>query len=181
MFHTTFHRLGAAFAVLALLFAACGDDDDTASESVDLDEVGEAFDPSDADGAQEAVNAAESAGFISGDCADALGAFIGAQADLASGFTAMGGGSAEADYDAFADGVRQLADRAPDEIASEFEVWAEALSTFFEGLADIDFTPGQGFDEATMEQFQALNDAIDTEEFDQAQDAIGDWFDANCQ
>lgn len=181
-------RLGAIVSAGALVFAACGDDDDlgdfgdlSSEDAGDIQDALDDIDPSDVNDFDDAVNAAESAGIISGDCADAVSAYLSALGNMSSGFAALGGGApGDVDYEAFTAGVQALADQAPSELEDEFEVWSQTLTQFFAGLSEIEFTPGQAPDQATIEQFEVLGEVIDTEEFNAANDAIGDWFDENC-
>jgi len=180
-----FLRLLAVLFSVALVAAACGDDDsDVAADGGDettQDEGSTAgTDDSDTDqGGSEATGDAASGDLpdsvFSEDCQEAYAAFVGVQAQYGAAFTGQTEGLAEAqaDFDA-------LVEAAPDDVKDAFETFAAEMEKVTDALADIGM---DGTSEPTAEQMAQLfqmADTIDEEAFEQSSNEIAAYFDEVC-
>ena len=99
---------------------------------------------------------------------------------------AFGGGGTNADGLAFsADYFQAFADRAPDEIRDDMQVFADAFREFFAALdeLDIDFTDPSSMaalDAAAIEKLEAATAMMDTAEVRQAGENIEKFFEREC-
>jgi hypothetical protein len=162
------------FVAVAVLMASCGDDSDSSSPDTVAEAAGAPDDGGSDDGSPSDVGE-----FFTGDCAEALGAYNGALASAGAAFT-PGGVATPEDTAELLDGV---AEAAPEEIADDFAVLAEAYGEFAQALADagVDFNdPASLQDPEAIAALQSLGDIFNEQELNQASDNIQAWFDANC-
>lgn len=168
-------RLVITIAVsLALVLGACGDDG--GSGDAETAQTSESADASaDGDVSPDDVSA-----FFSGDCRDAIAAFQSALASVGGAFT-PGGDTAGAEQTAAL--LSEIADEAPDEVADDFVVLADAYAEFARALADagVDFEDPSTFqDPDALAALSSVGEAFDDAEVTEAADNIEAWFDANC-
>jgi hypothetical protein len=192
-----FLRLLAVLFSVALIAAACGDDDSDADDSGETtqdegstagpDEAGtdETGDEGGTDEGGTEATGDEATGdaasgdlpdeFFSEDCQEVYNAFLGAQTQLSTAFTGQVGDieEAQASLDA-------LAENAPDEVADAFETWAAEMAVFFDALADIGF---DGSGQPTAEQMAQLgqvSDTVDEAALEEAGEEISVYFEDVC-
>ncbi len=104
---------------------------------------------------------------------------------MASQAAFAGGGTNSAGLEFTADYFQEFADRAPDEIRDDMQLFADAFSSFFETLEDmdIDFADPSTFAALSEEDIQELEAAaalMDTDEIEQATDNIAAFFEREC-
>lgn len=157
-------RLLAALMAGLLVFGACGSDSD--------DGGGTATDQPVGDG--------DTSGVFAAGCAEAVARFAEAQARVAEATGAALDGS-DVDFDEVTEQIRALADAAPDDIADDFQVYADQLIPFYEGLAEMDLQPDQPPTQEQAERFVELGDQLDNEALETATTNIQDWFENECQ
>ena len=87
----------------------------------------------------------------------------------------------ESDLSTVAAAWRAITDRAPGEIRGELRVMADAFIEMAEIFDDIDLSNPQAFaDPENQAAFEQLNDVFDTDRFNEASEAVDQWFDENC-
>ncbi len=183
-----FLRLLAALLALAMVAAACGDDDDADDQSGDettQDETGGTDTGGDGDEGGTAETGTEPDGdaasgdlpdeFFSEDCQDAYNSFLGAQTQLSSAFTGQAGDVEEAQA-----AIDALADNAPDEVADAFETWAAELSVYFDALADLGFDGSSQPTAEQMAQLGQLAETVDEAALEEAGEEISAYFEDVC-
>jgi hypothetical protein len=193
--------LAVLFAV-ALVAAACGDDDsdsdqsgdettqsDTGTDEGGTDEGGTeetgpdegSTDEADTDqGGTEPDGDAASDDlpdeFFSEDCQEVYNAFLGAQTQLSSAFTGQVGDIEEAQA-----GLDALAENAPDEVADAFETWAAEMSVFFDALAEIDLAPGGQPTAEQLGELVQISETVDEAALEEAGEEISAYFEEVCE
>lgn len=156
----------ALLAALALVLAACGDDD---AESV-------------ADAADDAETAAEDAAEdaidagLGGDCGF-LGKIAGTgfdeSLDPSAALTDPDAGDV---YGALAEQFREVAEAAPDEIEDALRTMADGFDEFGEAFEGVDFSDPASMD---PEKLEGLGEGFGAE-FEKAADEVEGWFTENC-
>lgn len=165
-------RLGAlAFsALLAAGLAACGDDDGGDGDA--LEDV-DATDEGDGGGDDEEPDLGELG--LEGECevfAEAALAFSGA----------FGGGDSDADFGTLADAMQAFADDAPDEIADDLEVLADAYREFDDALGDVDLSDPNAFTDPEVQAALAeAGEVFNDPEVVEANENVTAFTEANCQ
>lgn len=158
-----------AAAVLGLGLVACGGDDDEASDTTTTAEDG--------GGSDSGTTDADLSDFT-GECAAFAEAFAGAGAAIGSAFSGTGGD----DLEQVAEYFSEVADRLPDEISADFEVFAAAYADFASAMAeaDIDFNDPSSMDPETLSELEAISEAFDSAEVQEASTNIEAYMNANC-
>ncbi len=182
---SVFLRLLAALFALALVAAACGDDDsddqggdettqeDTGTAEADTAEAGTDEGVTEPDG--DAASGDLPDNFFSEDCQQAYDSFLEVQTQLGAAFTGQAG-----DIEAAKDSVEALADNAPDEVADAFETFAAEMGVFFDALADIDMTPGSQPTAEQMSQLIEISETVDEAALEEAGEEISAYFEDVC-
>ena len=151
--------------------AAAGDTSDGDSDSDD-DGDNSADVPPVTTGANSAA-AAAGANFLDSDCRFIVDGGISAGNFLTPNATGS--------FQNVADTWQEIADRAPGDIKDEMQTIAAALNDLAEGFEGVDLSnPASFTDPAVQQQLEQAGEAIDTDEFNAAQDAVEAWFDENC-
>jgi hypothetical protein len=164
----------AMAAVLGLGLVACGGDDSGGDASSDT----EATTTTEATGSDTDTTDLD-LGDFSGECADFAQSFAGAAAAVGSAFTGAPGD----DLSSVAEYFDAVADKVPEEIRDDFQVFADAYGEFAQALADadIDLSDPSKADPEAMAQLQALGEAFSAPEVQQASENIQAYVDSNCQ
>lgn len=189
-----FLRLLAVLFSVALIAAACGDDDsdadDTGTETTqdegsaadtdatDTDATGSDDTGSDDTGDEASGDAASGDlpdELFSEDCQEAYSAFIGVQAQFGAAFTGQTEGLAEAQAD-----FEAMVDAAPDDVKDAFETFSVEVEKLTDAIADIGLDGESVPTAEQMGELVALADSIDEEAFDQSSDEISAYFDDVC-
>jgi hypothetical protein len=164
----------AIAAVLSLGLVACGGDDSGEDASSDTDATTTtAATGSDTDTTELDL------GDFSGECADFAQAFAGAGAAFGSAFSGQGND----DLGTVAEYFDSVADKVPEEIRDDFQVFADAYGEFAQALADadIDLSDPSKVDPEAMSQLQALGEAFSAPEVQKASENIQAYVDSSCQ
>lgn len=156
--HPALHLLAA----LALLLAACGDDDSASNAE------------------QQAEDAISDR--LGGECGF-LAEFAGVMDDF-DPTSAMGsGGSIDFGefYGELADEFHEVADAAPDDIQDSFQVMADAVTSAAEQLegVELDTSDPQNMDPEALAALESLDESFG-EEFSDATQEVDDWIQENC-
>lgn len=98
---------------------------------------------------------------------------------------AFSGGSSAGGVEFTADYFQEFADRAPAEIRSDMQLFADAFGEFWETLEDLgfDYTDPQSMasmDQATIAELESAAALLDTDEVQQAADNIAAFFEREC-
>jgi hypothetical protein len=162
-------------AVLCLGLVACGGDDgDNASEGDgDVTTTTTEATGSDTDTTELDL------GDFTGECAEFAQAFAGAGAAIGSAFS----GTGDDDLGSVAEYFDTVAEKVPEEIRDDFQVFADAYGEFAQALADadIDLSDPSKADPEAMAQLEALGEAFSAPEVQQASENIQAYVDSNCQ
>ncbi len=187
---SVFLRLLAALLALALVAAACGDDDsddqsgdETSTAGTGTDEAGTAGTGTDETGTDEAGTEPDGDAasgdlpddFFSEDCQEAYDTFLAVNSKLGVAFTGETGDIEEARAS-----IDALADNAPDEVADAFETFAAEMGVFFDALADIDLTPGSQPTAEQMSQLIEISETVDEAALEEAGEEISAYFEDVC-
>lgn len=166
-------RLLALAVAGVVVLGACGNDDaDPASEASTTTTAGDDGSASGGDGGTGDLPPA--AAFGGGDCAAVALSF--AQA-LAGPAQALTGGPA--DFGPVIQGLTDVQDVAPGELAGPIGVIVEALEEFGELTEDLDIDP-QNPDPEAFEAFAQAAEQLFDEEYEAAAEQVEAWFDENC-
>ena len=161
----------AAIGVL-LLTAACGGGDDESAADTQAAATTESPAATDATDTTSDDDGDDDASFE--DSADCLQlARLGAQVS-----EAMSG--AGADTEKTEEFLNEFADKAPDEIADDFQVIADAYSKIAEALGDVDLASGETPGPEALEKLQKLSTELDQAELQEANTNITAWVTENC-
>lgn len=195
----TVRRLLTMFAVLALMLAACGGNDDSADdEAVGTTEAAQSDGDETEDDPQaepdpetpevEAAEdeAAEPVNDIPsdvdlGECGFLVD-FFGVWAEDESMMSSEDLFSGES-YAKWADALEQTAADAPAEIRSHFETMADAFGQVAESFDDlvIDFSDPEAYnDPEAVQALEEMSGIFEDPRFAEASDAIDGWMEANC-
>jgi hypothetical protein len=168
----------ALVAVLALLGAACGDDDDTGGEDV------QATDDGGGDGGTT-DDGGDGGGGTDGDFAQAIagmGGCSGAAAAVSAAIIAGFNPQAAEGIDESREQLEQLASSVPDDIQEDVELLNSYMQAYSDALAD--FSPEDYADPEAAQQigeaFDALEEEFPQEAMDEANDNISQWFSEEC-
>ena len=172
---------------LVLVLTACGDDGGSGGDaSGGGDPTGESSEPDSGTGGDaesgslpEVSLPNDLADLFSGDCADAIAAFQRALAESASAFVP----GQDVDLGDTAELLDEFAASAPDEIAEDFGLLADAFSQFAQAMSDagIDFSDPTTFqDPDLLNELESLTEAFDAPGYDEAAANVEDWFNNNC-
>jgi hypothetical protein len=182
---SVFLRLLAALLALALVAAACGDDDtddqsgdETSTAETGTDEAGTDEASTDEGGTEPDGDAASGDlpdDFFSEDCQEAYDTFLAVNSKLGAAFTGETGDIEEARAS-----IDALADNAPDEVADAFETFAAEMGVFFDALADIDLTPGSQPTAEQMSQLIEISETVDEAALEEAGEEISAYFEDVC-
>lgn len=161
-----FVRFSSLLVLLALVLAACGDDDTSTATADGGSDAGQ----------EEAERIAEDAiaGELGGECGF-LGEFAGGFEDAVDPGAAFGEDAGGA-YDRLAEQFAEVADAAPGEIQDAFRTLADGMSAAAEAFAGVDFSDPESID---PEAFAELEETFGPE-FEQASDDIEAWVTENC-
>ena len=156
-------------AVLGLGLVACGGGDD--DEAVDTTTT------EDGGGSDSGTTDVDLSDFT-GECAAFAEAFAGAGTAIGSAFSGTGGD----DLEQVADYFSEVADRLPDEISDDFEVFAAAYSDFASAMAeaDIDFSDPSSVDPDKLSELESISEAFSSAEVQEASANIEAYISANC-
>lgn len=194
----TVRRLLTMFAVLALMLAACGGNDDSADdEAVGTTEAAQSDgdetedDPqAEPDPETPEVEAAEDdddsvndipSDVDLGECGFLVD-FFGVWAEDESMMSSEDLFSGES-YAKWADALEQTAADAPAEIRSHFETMADAFGQVAESFDDlvIDFSDPEAYNDPEAAQaLEEMSGIFEDPRFAEASDAIDGWMEANC-
>lgn len=176
-------RLLALVAAVAVFVAACGDDDNVASNDDSSSET---------DGeSNETENRAEDA--VSDQFADQLGEKCGFLAEFVGvGFEGAFDPSAAMTGETFnfseafapiAKEFQEVAAAAPDEIQDAFQTMADGFDELVEQFEDVevDFSDPQNIDPEALEAFDSIDTAFDSDELNEASEEIEAWIGDNCE
>lgn len=157
----------AMAAVLGLGLVACGGGDDEASDPTTTE-----------DGGSDSGTTGADLSDFTGECAAFAEAFAGAGAAIGSAFSGTGGD----DLEQVAEYFSEVADRLPDEISDDFEVFAAAYADFASAMAeaDVDFNDPTSMDPDKLADLQAITEAFDSAEVQEASANIEAYMNANC-
>lgn len=172
----------APLVAIALLFTACGDDDDTTTATDDVADVAEETESDTVDdGASSDVDQDELAASM-GECG-----FLAAFATAFSEFdpTSMYSGEEATDFGQIfaplADATQEVAAAAPPEISDAFATLADGFSQVaaeLEGVV-LDLSDPEGMDPETMAKLESLDTAFGAE-YEAAAADIEAWMTENC-
>lgn len=185
------NKIFAPLIAVALLLAACGDDDDTSTATddtaVDVEEETEdtteeetEAETDDEDSDSDVDEDAIAAGM--GECGF-LTAFATAFEDFNP--TAMYGGEEATDFGQIfaplAQATQDVAEAAPDEIRDAFRTMADGFGAVAEELEGVvvNFADPQSMDPETMAKLESLDGAFG-DEFEAASEEIDAWMTENC-
>lgn len=164
-------RRFGALALSALLvtgLAACGDDDGGDGDA--LEDVG-------SDGGDDTTTTEGDDEPDLGDLGLAGECEVFAEAALAFG-AAFGGDDSEANFGDLADAMEAFADDAPDEIADDLSILADAYRDFDEALGDLDLSDPEAFSDPRFAEAGAVfSDPAVVE----ASENVTAFTEANCQ
>ena len=159
----------AVVLVLVLVGASCGGDSDTATDTDTVVTETEGIT------AEETTTdeTSDDGSFATGECSTLVTA-------AASVATAFSGTGVTAEADETQAQFEEFAENAPDEIADDLQVLAEAYEEYADALADVDIEPGQAPDAETLQEIQAAIASIDQVEVTEAAANVNAWTTANC-
>ncbi|HSP03222.1 MAG TPA: hypothetical protein VLR27_06950 [Acidimicrobiales bacterium] len=177
-------KIFAPLVAVALLFAACGDDDDTSTATDDTvaDETTETAteEETEDDGGSDVDEEAMAEGL--GECGFLTG-FATAFEDFDP--TAMYGGEEATDFGQIfaplAQATQDVAEAAPEEIRDAFRTMADGFSEVaaeLEGVV-IDFADPESMDPEAMAKLESLGEAFG-DEYEAAAEAVDAWVSENC-
>ncbi|MDZ7674409.1 MAG: hypothetical protein U5K30_05010 [Acidimicrobiales bacterium] len=165
-------KLWLMLAAVALVVAGCGDDSDDASSDDTSSEDTSSEDTS----ADDSGGSSDAAAFLNdSNCNFVLSG--GWANPMAGGLSPDG---SVPDFDDIGDQFQNVADNAPDEIRSEFQLLAERYNEFLDLMGDADFSDPSSFQDPETQQALAQADSIFDEEFESAADAVDAYFQENC-
>ena len=157
---------------LALVGAGCGGDDEAAADTETV-----ITEPTDTDGTttdetttDETTDDDDFSGLASEDCVE----LATASAGLGQAFAAPG-----SDLES-SEAFQELADRVPDEIRDDYQVLADAYSTYVEAIADLDLDIGETPSAETLQALQQALASIDQQAVTEASESIAAWAEENC-
>ena len=157
-------------AVLALVAAGCGGDDESDAsgdtetaivEETTADETTETTEETEDDGT----------GALGENCAELAG--IGSR--LAQSLSGQAG-----DLDEAQELFDEIADQVPEEIRDDYEVVAENFGKIAEGLKDLDLGSGATPSSEDLQKLQELTASLDSAEVREASENISAWAEENC-
>jgi len=181
-------RFVAVFVIGALALAACGgDDDDGGGDAADQtveDQGGSAGDDAGDGGGDD--TAADSTG--GADVGDAGALFtnekcLEAVQAMSAAIASAGAFGGTEDLDTAVEQLRAYADAAPDEIADDLGLIADALAEYFQALQEAgldELQPGEVPDADALQALENLPDAFGNQEFQDASERVSEWFDTEC-
>jgi hypothetical protein len=161
----------ALATMLALMGAACGDDDSSNADTAATSDG----DTSDGDtSGGDTAGGVTDAGFLDEDCQFLLaGAFQNPLAAATPG--------SDADVGDYADQLDAIAENAPDEIKDAMETLAAGYDQLAEALQGIDLSDPQSYsDPEVQQQLEELSAVFDDEEYQAATEEIGTYIAENC-
>ena len=163
--------------VLASGLAACGDDDDSASDATeDTSSDDSGSDDSGDSGDSDSGGDSGGGGFAGEGCAEFAAAFADAGAAL--------GGTGSGDLGEVAAFFEEAAEEAPDEVADALQVYAEAYGEFAAALEEAGFDPNDPnaiSDPEAAAVFAEAGEAFSSEEFTEASETIAQFTNNNCE
>ena len=161
-------------AVLALLAAGCGGDDESqASDETETAIVETTDDGTGTEGedATETAATEDDGAALGGECAE----FAGLSARLSQ---ALSGSSS--DLDSASQVFDDLADQVPEEIRDDYEVLADNFRELAEALQGVDLQSGETPSQEDLAKIQELTQSLDTPEVQEAAGTIEAWATENC-
>jgi hypothetical protein len=163
----------ALLGAVALLAAGCGGgDSESAADETTIETTTEADTDTDTteDTGEMTDEDTDLSAFASEDCLQL--AQVGARFS-----ESMSGTGDVGDVETF---FQELADKAPDEIADDLRVLAEAMGEYAEAFQGIDLTGAAAADPETIQKLQELAAKFDDEKYVQASENIQAWAEENC-
>lgn len=163
----------ALVLALALVGAGCGGDDESSSDTdtvVTEETTDETFT---LDTTTDETDTDATDGLATGDCEE----LIDASTQLSQAFGAAG---SNADLDDVSDFFDEFADRAPEEIRSDFQVLADAYAAYATAFADVQLEAGETPDAEALQALQEAMSSIDQAELAAASERISTWSTENC-
>src|SRR5262245_36048816 len=161
----------AAIGVL-LLTAACGGGDDESAADTQAAATTESPASTDATDTTSDDSSDDEPSFEgSADCLQL--ARLGAQVSEALSGTG-------ADTEKTEEFLNEFADKAPEEIADDFQVIADAYSKIADALGDVDLASGETPDPEALAKLQELSTELDQAELQEANTNITAWVQENC-
>jgi hypothetical protein len=164
----------ALVLALALVGAGCGGDDESSSDTdtvvTEETTTDETFT---LDTTTDETDTDATDGLATGDCEE----LIDASTQLSEAFGAAGSNT---DLDDVSDFFDEFADRAPEEIRSDFQVLADAYAAYATAFADVQLEAGETPDAEALQAMQEALSSIDQEELAAASQRISTWATTNC-
>ena len=181
------HPILAVLAALLLVLAACGGDDggesieDVAADEADPGADGDAGDVANDEAKQDSgsgdggeVDEDALAALTNEDCAALY-------AGIASAAAAFGGTEGE-DLNDVASYYEEIADKVPEDIKADFEVFAAAFSEFAEAAADagVDFSDPSTMTPEALQEMGEAAEALNDPEVQEASQRISTFAEETC-
>ena len=165
-------------AVVALVAAGCGGDDNESSADTGTAVVTETAASADTTSTDDttATDASESStdeidlGKLKGECTQ----FAGISTKLAQSLSGQ-----NPDLESASKAFDEIADQVPDEIKADYKILAENFEKLAEALKGVDLTSGTPSPEA-LAKLQELGASMDSAEVQQATQHIEAWVQENC-
>tara|TARA_R100000306_G_scaffold52389_1_gene49242 strand:+ start:86 stop:688 length:603 start_codon:yes stop_codon:yes gene_type:complete len=182
-------KIFAPLVAAALLFAACGDDDDTSTATDDVTDVSDAAEDTTETETEDETDSGASEDIDEEALAEGMGE-CGFLAGFATAFedfdpTTMYGGEEATDFGQLfaplAEATQEVAAAAPDEIRDAFSTLADGFSQVaaeLEGVV-LDFTDPEAMDPETMAKLESLDTAFGAE-YEAAAAEVDAWMTENC-
>jgi hypothetical protein len=169
--------IGVVVAAFALVGAGCGGGDDESSADTDTvvatDTAGTDDTTSD-DTTTEETETDVSGGLASGDCAEAVTAFV------ALGQAVAASGGSDESVEESSRLFQEFADKAPDEIKDDIQVLADAYAEYIAVLGDIGLQAGETPSADQIQQITQASAALSTPEVAAASENFNTWASTNC-
>lgn len=179
-------KLLALLLSLAVVFAACGDDDDSGDDSSEessgdvSDDVLDDLEDDQEDLAEDVIS--DQLGGECGFLGEFAGAGIGSAFDPTSLMNPTGSTDFGALFAPLAEELQEVAAAAPGDIRGDFELVAGAFAELageMEGIV-IDFSDPSSMDPAALEQLEGLGEIFESDEINTATENIDAWIEENC-
>jgi hypothetical protein len=164
-------RALALAAVIGIGLAACGGGDDDPEAAEGSTTTTAASEDTSTDGEVDLED-------FTGECAEFAEAFTEAGQAIGNAFSGTGDG----DLEDVASYFSEVADRMPDEIQADFEVFAAAYTQFAQALAeaDIDMSNPEAMDPEAMAALEDVTAAFDSAEVQEASENIQAYMTERC-
>lgn len=161
-------------AVLALVAAGCGGDNNEASADTETAVATETTAPEDTTAATDTSATSTdstSLGDLSGECAQ----FAGISQKLAQSLSGQ-----NANLEDASKAFNEIADQVPDEIKDDYQVIAENFAKIADALKGVDLQSGQTPSPEVLAKLQEVSASMDSAEVQQASQNIEAWVTKHC-